>query len=110
MELLITPTGQCRYVYDELLDLRDLGALAIQRASHVEPNAAGQWTADLSPVHGPLLGPFPSRSEALAAEVDWLRTHWLPGAFAPSRHPSGPLSPAIDVSFTLCMLRGRGLG
>ena len=64
-------------MYDELLDLRGLGPLMIQRASHVEPNAAGQWTADLSPVHGPLLGPFPTRSEALAAEVHWLRTHWL---------------------------------
>ena len=77
MELLITPTGQCRYVYDELLDLRDLGSLTIQRASHVEPNAAGQWTADLSPVNGPQLGPFTSRSESLAAEVDWLYSNWL---------------------------------
>ena len=77
MELLMTPTGECRFVYDELLDLHDLGALTIQRASHVEPNTMGQWTADLSPVHGPLLGPCPTRSEALAAEVDWLHTHWL---------------------------------
>ena len=77
MELLITPIGQCRCVYDELLDLRGLGPLKIQRASHVEPNAAGQWTADLSPVHGPQLGPFTSRSEALAAEVDWLYSNWL---------------------------------
>ena len=83
MELLITPIGQCRCLYDELLELRGLGPLTIQRASHVEPNAAGQWTADLSPVNGPHLGPFPTRSEALAAEVEWLRTHWLPGAFAP---------------------------
>ena len=29
MELLITPTGDCRCVYDELLDLRDLGPLTI---------------------------------------------------------------------------------
>ena len=77
MELLITPTGHCRCVYDESMDLRDLGPLTIQRASHVEPNAAGQWTADLSPMNGPQLGPFPNRSEALAAEVDWLRMHWL---------------------------------
>ena len=77
MDLLITPTGDCRCVYDELLDLRDLGPLTIQRASHVEPNAAGQWTADLSPVNGPQLGPFSTRSEGLTAEVDWLRTHWL---------------------------------
>ena len=77
MELLITPTAQCRCVYDELLDLRELGRLTIERASHVEPNATGQWTADLSPVNGPQLGPFTNRSEALAAEVDWLLTHWL---------------------------------
>jgi hypothetical protein len=77
MELLIDATGQCRCVYDELLDLRDLGPLTIERASHVEPNAAGQWIADLSPVSGPQLGPFPNRSEALVAEVVWLRTHWL---------------------------------
>ena len=77
MELLITSDGHCRCVYDELLDLRDIGPLTIQRASHVEPNAAGQWTADLSPVHGPQLGPFTSRSEALAAEVDWLYSNWL---------------------------------
>ena len=83
MELLMTTTGECRCVYDELLDLRGLGALTIQRASHVEPNAAGQWIADLSPVNGPLLGPFPSRSEALAAEVDWLHTHWLLPASPP---------------------------
>jgi hypothetical protein len=25
----------------------------------------------------PLLGPFPNRSEALAAEVAWLAEHWL---------------------------------
>ena len=77
MELLITSDGHCRCVYDELLDLRDIGPLTIQRASHVEPNAAGQWTADLSPVNGPQLGPFTSRSEALAAEVDWLYSNWL---------------------------------
>ena len=77
MELLITSDGQCRCVYDDLLALSGLGSMTIQRASHVEPNAVGQWTADLSPVNGPLLGPFPSRSEALAAEVEWLRTHWL---------------------------------
>ena len=81
MELLITSDGQCRCVYDKLLDLSGLGSMTIQRASHVEPNATGQWTADLSPVNGPQLGPFTNRSEALAAEVDWLRTHWL---FSPS--------------------------
>lgn len=31
--------------------------------------------ADLSPVGGPLLGPYQRRSEALAAEVQWLAEH-----------------------------------
>ncbi|WP_242687916.1 hypothetical protein [Alienimonas californiensis] len=42
------------------------------RASHVEPADGGVWTADLSPSGGPVLGPFPLRSEALTAEADWL--------------------------------------
>ena len=29
------------------------------------------------PLHGPTLGPFPHRSEALAAEQAWLETNWL---------------------------------
>ena len=77
MELLITPTGQVRCIYAEDLPLAELGRLNISRASHVEPTHNGQWTADLSPVHGPLLGPFPDRSTALAAEHTYLSTHWL---------------------------------
>jgi hypothetical protein len=42
-----------------------------------EPDASGQWLADLAPVSGPILGPFAQRSEALAAESDWLARHWL---------------------------------
>jgi hypothetical protein len=38
----------------------------------VEPDAHGQWWADLSPVRGPTLGPFGIRSRALAAEMAWL--------------------------------------
>ena len=80
MELVITPHGAIRGLYDETLDLRPLGALAIRRASHVEPTADGWWTADLAPLDGPRLGPFPLRSQALAAEVDWLTRHWLAAA------------------------------
>ena len=36
--------------------------------------------ADLSPVGGPMLGPFSKRSQALNAEQDWLNSHWLPAA------------------------------
>ncbi len=72
MKLYISATGECTAIYDESLDLHTLGRPEISRASHVEPTADGQWTADLSLVAGPLLGPFPARSLALAAEVAWL--------------------------------------
>ena len=77
MQILIQPDGAMRYLYDETLDLQELGQLHIERGSYVEPNTAGQWTANLSPVNGPLLGPFPNRSAALSAEHDWLNKHWL---------------------------------
>ncbi len=77
MQLVIATNGSIRCVYDEQLDLASLGQLSIQRGSHVEPTTDGQWTADLSPVKGPELGPFATRTEALAAERQWLETHWL---------------------------------
>ena len=78
IEVIITPSGLTKSVFDDLLDLRRLGAIEIQRGSHVEPTEGGQWTVDLSPVGGPLLlGPFDKRSEALAAEVAWLQQNWL---------------------------------
>ena len=36
------------------------------------------WFAILRPCRGPLLGPYWSRGEALAAEVKWLNAHDLP--------------------------------
>jgi hypothetical protein len=65
--------GAVRCIYDEALDLRELGKLQITRASHVEPDAEGYWWADMGPVDGTVLGPYRSRSEALAAERAWLR-------------------------------------
>ena len=88
MELLITPTGSIRCVYGEDVNLHQLGRLSIQRGSHVEPTVDGQWTADLAPVNGPLLGPFPARAEALAAEQTWLLAHWL----VPAEQASRPTS------------------
>ncbi len=78
MELVIAPSGDITCLYSETIELMCLGRLSIQRASHVEPDADGRWLADLSPLHGPLLGPFESRSQALAAEQTWLLVHWLP--------------------------------
>lgn len=72
MELVVGVDGVARCIYDEVLDLRELGQLQITRASHVEPDAEGYWWADMGPSGGPVLGPFRSRSEALAAEREWL--------------------------------------
>jgi hypothetical protein len=69
--------GTMRCIYGEVIRLHSLGSVDIQRASHVEPNPDGTWTADLSPVGGPQLENFPDRSSALKAEHDWLENNWL---------------------------------
>lgn len=77
LDLLIEPSGVVRMIYDDSIDLRSIGNPIIRRGSHVEPTHDGRWNADLSPTDGPLLGPFDTRRQALAAEVAWLRKHWL---------------------------------
>jgi hypothetical protein len=79
MKLLVKPDGTVKAIYDEAIDLAVLGRPTITRASHIEPTSDGGWLADLTPVGGPVLGPFERRSEALAAESDWLERHWLVG-------------------------------
>ncbi len=76
MQILIEPAGSIRCLYGEAIEAT-LGPLQIARASHVEPTASGQWRADLSPLSGPVLGPFGCRSDALAAEEVWISEHWL---------------------------------
>ena len=63
MQLVIAPQGHARCVYGEEIDLSALGKLTITRGSHVEPDQQGRWFADLSPVDGPVLGPFCRRTE-----------------------------------------------
>jgi len=82
MDLVIDVHGGIRCLYLETLDLAELGQLHIARASHVEPDAAGQWWADLSPVGGEKLGPFLLRSQALNAEQHWVQQRWLSSAGA----------------------------
>jgi hypothetical protein len=77
MQLVIDAVGTIRCLYGEEIDLSSLGGMTIVRASHVEPNENGQWLADLSPVNGPVLGPFHRRSQALEAEARWLEANWL---------------------------------
>jgi hypothetical protein len=72
--LIVDAHGGVRCLYSESVDLPSLGSLSIQRASHVEPDEHGDWWADMAPMHGPKLGPFPRRSTALAAEQLWLET------------------------------------
>ena len=72
--------GSLSFVWDDALaDLLDVGDATIERASHVEPcDGTGDglwWTADMGPVGGPVLGPFKTRADALAAERAWLTEH-----------------------------------
>ena len=69
--------GTADTLYTEKINLKELGDLHMKRASHVEPTDNGQWTADMSPSNGPLLGPFETRTEALQAEVEWLKKNIL---------------------------------
>ena len=79
MELIVDlERGSVRCVYNEAIELAELGRVAIVRASHVEPDVDGGWWADLAPVRGPRLGPYRHRSDALAAETKWLGEHYLP--------------------------------
>lgn len=77
MQMIVTHSGAVRCLYDESIDLQQLGRLHISRASHVEPTPDGQWTADLTPVGGPVLGPFPMRADALNTERQWLEVEYL---------------------------------
>ena len=69
--------GDALSIYSDAIDLNELGKTKIERASHVEPTDEGLWTADMSPVNGPVLGPFKTRTEALDTEVKWLEEHIL---------------------------------
>jgi hypothetical protein len=73
--LKIEPDGSASTIYaDEMSELFAEGTTKISRASHVEPDPNGSgWIADMSPVQGPVLGPFDLRQQALDAEVEYLK-------------------------------------
>lgn len=66
--------GVATIIYDDAAAdyLASAGKTTITRASFVEPDSRGGWSADLSPSGGPVLGPFKLREEALSAERQWL--------------------------------------
>jgi len=69
--LSISEDGTLSCLYNEVLDLRELGASNTRRASNVEwDNTSQQWVVTLA--NGEVLGGWPKRSEAIAAEVDYL--------------------------------------
>ena len=88
MELVVDAGGCVRCIYDEALDLREIGKLQITRASHVAPDAAGYWCAEMGPSGGPVLGPFRSRTKALGTERGWLQTRHFAASSAVAGTPA----------------------
>jgi hypothetical protein len=111
MQLLIDRQGQVRCIYGEAIDLAALGTVSIHRASFVEPDAQGNWSANLSPVGGPTLGPFSRRSEALEAELAWLQKHWLASEMASFFRPAPARRQSCrrGISRARCPAFGRSL-
>lgn len=73
MLIEVRSDGSLKMLYDDgLKGLMDKGKTEVQRASDVEPDGKGGWTADLTRVGGPVLGPFALREDALNAEKEWL--------------------------------------
>lgn len=80
LTMLIDENGDARFIYDDTaMEIAlALGVVSTKRASHVEPTPDGQWTADMNPVAGPMLGPFQTRKQALQAEHQYLERQGLP--------------------------------
>lgn len=82
VDVVVLADGTVKFLYyDELKPLLTIGNVDVSRASHVDPerleNGDLKWFADLSPVNGPKLGPFETRTEAIGAEVVWLTENYL---------------------------------
>lgn len=71
--MVVDAGGDVRCIYDEGIDLHEMRALQITRASHVKPDTEGFWWADIATVDGPVLGPYGIRTEVLKSEWEWLR-------------------------------------
>lgn len=58
--------------------------ISINLTATLRPEYLTKWWADLLPVGGPVLGPFDTNTEALQAEVDWLKLHRIPVSNKPA--------------------------
>ncbi len=78
MELIVSRDGTIQFIYVD-----DLAGLFVgprtRRVSNVEPTDDGEWTANMGPVGGKVLGPFILRQDALDAEMDWLAGEMIQG-------------------------------
>jgi hypothetical protein len=84
----IGPDGTVVTVYTETVDLRALGHIRAVRASVVEWDESRQaWTARIL-ASGEVLGPFPTRAEAVEAERAVLATRLIPASEEGARRPS----------------------
>jgi hypothetical protein len=121
MLLVVDSQGLAHCLYTEAVDLAQLGALNIRRASHVEPDRRGRWWADLAPVGGPKMGPFTQRSQALVIEAKWLEQHRLGSLAYPFRRERKSMGLTIhyqlkthlsreeDIRFALTRMREAAL-
>ena len=74
---LVIESGVIKAIHDDALtDMFPMGDVEIKRASHVEPEGC-RWTADMSPVGGPILRGFRTREAALEAERLYLGNNVL---------------------------------
>lgn len=74
----IGANGELTFVWDDTLaSLMEAGPAQVTRVSNVDyDHQRGGWTADMAQAgSADVLGPFVTRSEALAAERAWLRTY-----------------------------------
>jgi hypothetical protein len=69
--LNIQPDGNLRMIYNEVLDLEELGVQVISRASLVEWDEESRLWSVSMPDGTPLQGGFMKRSAAIAWEVEF---------------------------------------
>ena len=83
--LIVGTNGDVRMLYDDAWArfMRSLGECVVRRASHVEPSGT-KWVADMSPVGGPVFGPFSERRIALGVERLYLLRHRIPRTKTPA--------------------------